>query len=163
MNRRYDKEKYLGLVEKIRTAIPDISLTTDIIVGFPGETEEDFQETLDVVAKAGYDTAFTFIYSKRTGTPAANMPNQIPEEIVKERFNRLLSLVQENGRKYTSRFAGMIKEVLVEEESKENGMLTGRTEHNLLVHFPGDKALIGQFVNVSLDTCKGFYYFGHIV
>ena len=163
MNRRYDKEKYLGLVDKIRTAIPDISLTTDIIVGFPGETEEDFQETLDVVSKANYDTAFTFIYSKRTGTPAASMPDQVPEEVVKERFSRLLALVQENGRKASSRFTGTVKEILVEEESKEKGMLTGRTEHNLLVHFEGDKSLIGQYVNVSLDTCKGFYYFGHLV
>lgn len=163
MNRRYDKEKYLGLVEKIRTAIPDISLTTDIIVGFPGETEEDFLETLDVVQKADYDTAFTFIYSKRTGTPAAKMPDQVPEDVVKERFGRLLSLVQENGRKVSSRFTGTVKEVLVEEESKEKGMLTGRTEHNLLVHFEGDPSMIGTYVNVSLDTCKGFYYFGHVV
>lgn len=163
MNRRYDKEKYLGLVDKIRTAIPDISLTTDIIVGFPGETEEDFQETLDVVSKANYDTAFTFIYSKRTGTPAASMPDQVSEEVVKERFSRLLALVQENGRKASSRFTGTVKEILVEEESKEKGMLTGRTEHNLLVHFEGDKSLIGQYVKVSLDTCKGFYYFGHLV
>ncbi len=163
MNRRYDKEKYLGLVEKIRTAIPDISLTTDIIVGFPGETEEDFQETLDVVRKSEYDTAFTFIYSKRTGTPAASMPDQIPEDVVKERFNRLLTLVQENGRKASSRFTGDVKEILVEEESKEKGMLTGRTEHNLLVHFEGTPDLIGQYVQVKLDTCKGFYYFGHIV
>lgn len=163
MNRRYDKEKYLGLVEKIRTAIPDISLTTDIIVGFPGETEEDFQETLDVVRKSEYDTAFTFIYSKRTGTPAARMPDQIPEDVVKDRFNRLLTLVQENGRKASSRFTGDIKEILVEEESKEQGMLTGRTEHNLLVHFEGTPDLIGQYVQVKLDTCKGFYYFGHIV
>lgn len=163
MNRRYDKEKYLGLVEKIRAAIPDISLTTDIIVGFPGETEEDFLETLDVVEKSNYDTAFTFIYSKRTGTPAASMPNQVPEDVVKERFNRLLTLVQENGRKVSSRFTGTVKEILVEEESKEQGMLTGRTEHNLLVHFPGEKDLIGQFINVHLDSCKGFYYFGHRV
>lgn len=163
MNRRYDKEKYLGLVEKIRAAIPDISLTTDIIVGFPGETEEDFLETLDVVEKSNYDTAFTFIYSKRTGTPAASMPNQVPEDVVKERFNRLLTLVQENGRKVSSRFTGTVKDILVEEESKEQGMLTGRTEHNLLVHFPGEKDLIGQFINVHLDSCKGFYYFGHRV
>ncbi|MDO4340395.1 MAG: tRNA (N6-isopentenyl adenosine(37)-C2)-methylthiotransferase MiaB [Eubacteriales bacterium] len=163
MNRRYDKERYLDLVHKIRTAIPDISLTTDIIVGFPGETEEDFQETLDVVEKCDYDTAFTFIYSKRTGTPAASMPDQIPEDVVKERFDRLLSLVQEKGRAASSRFTGTVKEVLVEEESKDAGVLTGRTEHNLLVHFPGSKDLIGKYVNVSLDECKGFYYFGSIV
>ena len=102
MNRHYDKEKYLGLVEKIRTAVPDISLTTDIIVGFPGETEEDFQETLDVVEKSGFDTAFTFIYSKRSGTPAAKMEDQVPEDVVKDRFDRLLKLVQEKGREVLS-------------------------------------------------------------
>ena len=103
MNRHYDKEKYLGLVEKIRTAVPDISLTTDIIVGFPGETEEDFQETLDVVEKSDFDTAFTFIYSKRSGTPAAKMEDQVPEDVVKDRFDRLLKLVQEKGREVSSR------------------------------------------------------------
>lgn len=163
MNRHYDKEKYLGLVEKIRTAVPDISLTTDIIVGFPGETEEDFQETLDVVEKSDFDTAFTFIYSKRSGTPAAKMENQVPEEVVKDRFDRLLSLVQEKGRKESSRFEGTVQEILVEEESKEKGIFTGRTEYNLLVHFPGCKDLIGKYVKVKLDTCKGFYYFGSLV
>lgn len=163
MNRRYDKERYLNLVEKLRTAIPDISLTTDIIVGFPGETEEDFQETLDVVARCNYDSAFTFIYSKRTGTPAASMPDQVPEEIVKERFDRLLDLVQKTGRTASSRFTGREMEVLVEEENREKGLLTGRTEHNLLVHFPGNKALIGTIQTVRLEECKGFYYFGTIV
>ena len=139
MNRRYDKEKYLELVDKIRKAIPDISLTTDIMVGFPGETEEDFQETLDVVRKANYDTAFTFIYSKRSGTPAAGMENQVPEDVVKDRFSRLLTLVQEKGRENSSRFQGTIQEILVEDENREKGTLTGRTQHNLLVHFPGEK------------------------
>ncbi len=160
MNRRYDKEKYLSLVEKIRKAIPDISLTTDIIVGFPGETEEDFEETLDVVEKAGYDTAFTFLYSKRTGTPAAEMENQVPEEVAKERFNRLLALVQKKGRERSSRFTGTVQEVLVEEESKEKGIFTGRTQYNLLVHFPADESLLGKYVNVRLDECRGFYYLG---
>ena len=113
MNRHYDKEKYLGLVEKIRTAVPDISLTTDIIVGFPGETEENFQETLDVVEKSDFDTAFTFIYSKRSGTPAAKMEDQVPEDVVKDRFDRLLKLVQEKGREVSSRFQGEVQEVLV--------------------------------------------------
>ena len=160
MNRRYDKEKYLSLAEKIRKAIPDISLTTDIIVGFPGETEEDFEETLDVVEKAGYDTAFTFLYSKRTGTPAAEMENQVPEEVAKERFNRLLALVQKKGRERSSRFTGTVQEVLVEEESKEKGIFTGRTQYNLLVHFPADASLLGKYVNVRLDECRGFYYLG---
>ena len=163
MNRRYDKEKYLSLVEKIRNAIPDISLTTDIIVGFPGETEEDFQETLDVVEKAGYDTAFTFLYSNRTGTPAAKMEDQIPEDVAKERFGRLLSLVQEKGRERSSRFAGTVQEVLVEEESKEKGVFTGRTQYNLLVHFPADESLLGKYVNVKLEECRGFYYLGTLV
>ena len=112
MNRHYDKEKYLGLVEKIRTAVPDISLTTDIIVGFPGETEEDFQETLDVVEKSDFDTAFTFIYSKRSGTPAAKMEDQVPEDVVKDRFDRLLKLVQEKGREVSSRFQGEVQEAV---------------------------------------------------
>ena len=163
MNRRYDKEKYLNLVEKIRKAIPDISLTTDIIVGFPGETEEDFQETLDVVAKCGYDTAFTFLYSKRSNTPAAAMENQVPQDVAKERFNRLLALVQQEGRTRSSRFEGSVQEVLVEEESKEKGIFTGRTEYNLLVHFPGSADLLGKYVKVSLDECHGFYYMGSLV
>ena len=163
MNRRYDKEKYLELVQKIRTAIPDISLTTDIIVGFPGETEEDFRDTLDVVDKCDFDTAFTFIYSKRSGTPAAKMENQIPEDVVKDRFDRLLSLVQEKGRQASSRFQGTVQEILVEEESKEKGIYTGRTEYNLLVHVPGCRDLLGKYVKVRLDTCKGFYYFGTLV
>ena len=162
MNRRYDKEKYLNLVDKIRTAIPDISLTTDIIVGFPGETEEDFQETLDVVKKAGYDTAFTFIYSKRTGTPAAAKEDQVPADVTKDRFNRLLALVQEQGRIRSSRFAGTVQEVLVEEESKEKGIFTGRAQYNLLVHFPADESLLGTYVNVKLEECKGFYYLGSL-
>ncbi len=160
MNRRYDKEKYLELVKKIRQAIPDISLTTDLIVGFPGETEEDFLETLDVVRQADYDTAFTFIYSRRSGTPAAAKEDQIPEDVVKDRFDRLLALVQEKGRQVSSRFTGTVQEVLVEEESKEKGIFTGRTQYNLLVHFPGNEEMLGTFVNVKLETCKGFYYLG---
>ena len=160
MNRRYDKEKYLELVEKIRKAVPDISLTTDIIVGFPGETEEDFQDTLDVVEKSCFDTAFTFIYSKRSGTPAAKMENQVSEDVVKDRFDRLLSLVQEKGREASSRFEGTVQEILVEEESKEKGIFTGRTQYNLLVHVPGFQDMLGKYVKVKLDTCKGFYYMG---
>ena len=160
MTRRYDKEKYLELVEKIRKAVPDISLTTDIIVGFPGETEEDFQDTLDVVEKSCFDTAFTFIYSKRSGTPAAKMENQVSEDVVKDRFDRLLSLVQEKGREASSRFEGTVQEILVEEESKEKGIFTGRTQYNLLVHFPGCQDMLGKYVKVKLDTCKGFYYMG---
>ena len=163
MNRRYDKEKYLELVQKIRGAVPDISLTTDIIVGFPGETEEDFLETLDVVDKSDFDTAFTFIYSKRSGTPAAKMEDQVPEDVVKDRFDRLLSLVQEKGRMVSSRFQDTVQEVLVETESKEKGIFTGRTQYNLLVHFPGTSDMLGKYIQVRLDTCKGFYYLGTAV
>ena len=163
MNRRYTKEQYLELAGKIRREIPDISLTTDIIVGFPGETEEDFQETLDVVRRVRYDNAYTFIYSKRTGTPAAAMENQVPPEVTKDRFDRLLALVQELAKEQTARFAGTVQEVLVEEVNDHRpGFLTGRMSNNLLVHFPGEAAQIGQYVNVRLEECKGFYYIGRV-
>ena len=164
MNRRYDKEKYLELVAKIKKAIPDIGLTTDIIVGFPGETEEDFLETMDVVRKVRYDSAFTFIYSKRTGTPAAAMENQVPEDVVKDRFDRLLKEVQNISQEMTARFEGMVEEVLVEGINDHNPeLVTGRMSNNHLVHFPGDASLIGKIVKVHLDECKGFYYLGSIV
>ncbi|MDY3918948.1 MAG: tRNA (N6-isopentenyl adenosine(37)-C2)-methylthiotransferase MiaB, partial [Candidatus Limivivens sp.] len=164
MNRKYTKEQYLTLVDKLRAAIPDISLTTDIIVGFPGETEEDFQETLDVVRRARYDSAFTFIYSKRTGTPAAAMENQVPEDVVKERFDRLLTLVQEISREMSSRLEGQTVPVLVEEvNTHDRGYMTGRLANNLLVHFPGEESLLGKIVNVHLTESKGFYYLGNIV
>ena len=161
MNRRYTKESYLDLVERIRKAVPDISLTTDIIVGFPGETEEDFQETLDVVRKVRYDSAFTFIYSKRTGTPAAAMDNQIPEDVVKDRFDRLLKLVQDISSKMSGRWEGTTQEVLVEGMNEQDPhLVSGRMTNNVLVHFPGDASMIGQFHQVHLDECKGFYYMG---
>lgn len=161
MNRRYTKEQYLELVDKLRGAIPDISLTTDIIVGFPGETEEDFQETLDVVRKVGYDSAFTFLYSKRTGTPAAVMENQIPEDVAKDRFSRLLAEVQEIAKERSSRFQGQVLPALVEEVNTHTpGLMTGRLANNLLVHFPGDRGLLGQIRDVRLDESRGFYYMG---
>lgn len=161
MNRRYTKESYLSLVEKIRNAIPDISLTTDIIVGFPGESEEDFLDTLDMVEKVRYDQAFTFIYSKRTGTPAASMDNQIPEDVVKHRFNRLLDKVNSISNQQIKRFGGKVKDVLVEEiNHQDDALLTGRTDENITVHFKGDKELIGEIVSVKLIECRGFYYIG---
>ena len=163
MNRRYTKEQYLDLVDRLRAAVPDISLTTDIIVGFPGETEEDFEETLDVVRRVRYDGAFTFIYSKRTGTPAAAMEDQVPEEIVKERFDRLLKEVQTIASEVIKRHEGTVQEVLVEEtDTHEPGYLTGRLSGNTLVHFKGDPSLIGTIVRVSLDEAKGFYYMGSL-
>ncbi len=164
MNRKYTKEQYLELADKIRRAVPGISLTTDIIVGFPGETEEDFQETMDVVEKVGFDSAFTFIYSKRTGTPAAAMENQVPEDVVKDRFDRLLKKVQETGSKVSGRDVHTVQEVLVEEiNDHDSSLVTGRLGNNTVVHFPGDASLIGTIVKVSLDEFKGFYYMGTMI
>ncbi len=161
MNRKYTKEQYVALAQKLRREIPDLSLTTDIIVGFPGETEEDFEETLDVVRKVRYDSAFTFIYSRRTGTPAAVMEDQVPEEVVKERFSRLLTLVQDISREMSARVQGQTLPVLVESvNGQDEHLVTGRLGNNLLVHFPGTEELIGQTVNVYLKECKGFYYIG---
>lgn len=164
MNRRYTKEQYVELALKIRREIPDIAITTDIIVGFPGETPEDVNETIDVVRTVKYDNAFTFIYSKRTGTPAAAMENQVPEETVREGFDRLLKVVQDTAKERVSRYQGMVMEALVEEVNEhDSSLLTGRLSNNTLVHFPGDPSIIGSLVNVSLDECHGFYYVGHMV
>ena len=161
MNRHYTKERYLEIVDKLRAAVPDISITTDIIVGFPGETEEDFQETMDVVRKVRFDSAFTFIYSKRTGTPAAKMPGEVPEDLVKDRFDRLLALVQETGREVSGRDVGKTLPVLVEERNRQDpGMVSGRLTNNTMVHFPGGAELIGSIVPVKLLESKGFYYIG---
>ncbi|MDC7295207.1 MULTISPECIES: tRNA (N6-isopentenyl adenosine(37)-C2)-methylthiotransferase MiaB [unclassified Butyrivibrio] len=164
MNRKYTKDSYLALVDKIRTKLPEVAITTDIIVGFPGETREDVDDTIDVVNKAHFDNAFTFIYSKRTGTPAAGFPDQVPEELVKENFDRLLLVVQENARKQAEKLQGRIEEVLVEGVNEhDSSLLTGRMSNNTLVHFPGDEQLIGSLVKVSLDECHGFYYMGKMV
>ena len=141
--------------------MPDISLTTDIIVGFPGETEEDFQDTLDVVRKVQYDSAFTFIYSKRTGTPAAVMEEQVPSEIVKDRFDRLLNEVQEISARMCARHQGTVQTALVESmNDHDDTLVTGRLGSNLLVHFPGDASMIGKFCKVRLGECRGFYFIG---
>ena len=164
MNRRYTKEQYLALAEKIRREIPDISLTTDIIVGFPGETAEDVEETIDVIKRVRYDNAFTFIYSKRTGTPAAAMENQVPEAEVKVNFDKVLKTVQEMAKEQVGRFRGQIMDALVEElNEQEEGLVTGRLSNNTIVHFPGDASLIGKIVNVKLEECHGFYYIGKMV
>lgn len=164
MNRRYDKEKYLSLVEKIRTAIPDISITTDIIVGFPGETYEDVMETVDVIKKARFDNAFTFIYSKRTGTPAASMPNQVDEETVKKHFDIVLKTVQNMAEERTARFMGQTVSVLCEEcNDQDDTLMDGRMSSNTVVHFKGDKSMIGKIFNVKLTNFHGFYYDGEIV
>ena len=163
MNRKYTKEQYLDLADRIRKAVPDIALTTDIIVGFPGETEEDFRETLDVVRRVRYDSAFTFIYSKRTGTPAAVMEDQIPGDVVKDRIDRLLKEVQTISKEMAERFTGSCQKVLVEEKNSQmEGYVTGRLSNNHVVHFRGPESLIGQIVEVRLDECRGFYYMGSL-
>ncbi|MFV0364474.1 MAG: tRNA (N6-isopentenyl adenosine(37)-C2)-methylthiotransferase MiaB [Suipraeoptans sp.] len=164
MNRKYTKESYLEVAEKIKKAIPDISLTTDIIVGFPGETQEDFEDTLDVVRKVRYDSAFTFLYSKRSGTKAAVMEDQVDDTIAKSRFNVLLSEVQRISRQVTGVHVGQIMDALVEEiNTQDSSLVTGRLSNNLLVHFKGDGNLIGKIVNVKLKECKGFYYLGELI
>ena len=161
MNRHYTKEQYLELVKKIRAAVPAIVLTTDIIVGFPGETEEDFLETMEVVKEVQYDSAFTFIYSKRTGTPAATKEDQVSPEVVKDRFDRLLHVVQEIGSQKAGALQGTVQKVLIEEiNAQDEHLVTGRLSNNSVVHVPGGADLIGKIVNVSLDECKGFYYLG---
>lgn len=163
MNRRYTKEQYLALAEKIRREIPDIAITTDIIVGFPGETPEDVEDTLDVIRRVKYDNAFTFVYSRRTGTPAAAMADQVPEDRVREGFDRVLKLVQDTARERVAGYQGREAEVLVEEvNTHDGGLLTGRMSNNTLVHFPGEPELVGRMVRVSLDQCQGFYYMGHM-
>lgn len=162
MNRRYTKEQYLALAEKIRREIPDIAITTDIIVGFPGEEIADLDETIDVVKKVKYDNAFTFIYSKRTGTPAAAM-EQVPEHVVKEGFDRLLKVVQDTARQQAFLLKGKTLEALVEDVNEQDAsFLTGRLSNNTIVHFKGDKGLIGKIVPVYLKECCGFYYLGEI-
>ncbi len=164
MNRKYTKEQYLELVDKIHTMLPDVAITTDIIVGFPGESASDVDETIDVVKKAQFDNAFTFIYSKRTGTPAAGFEDQVPEDVVKENFDRLLKVVQETAKRQSEKLTGLTMEALVEGVNEHDStLLTGRLSNNTLVHFKGDEELIGSIVKVSLDECHGFYFMGSMV
>ena len=161
MNRQYTKEGYLALAEKIRREIPDIAITTDIIVGFPGETKEDIEDTLDVIRRVEYDGAFTFIYSKRAGTPAAVMEDQVPAEESRKNFEPVLAAVQECSKKRAALRTGTIEEVLVEEVSDHDpDYVSGRLSSNLVVHFRGGPELIGTIVRVLLSECHGFYYIG---
>lgn len=161
MNRKYTKEHYLNLVEKLKAAIPDIAITTDIIVGFPGETEDDFEETIEVVKKVEYDSAFTFLYSVREGTIAATMGDQIPDEIKHQRFDKLLDVLYPIVLEKNQQCIDKVYPVLV--ESAEGGQLTGRTEHFRLVHFKGSEDLVGQIVNVKINSVKTFHTEGIIV
>ena len=164
MNRHYTKEYYLDLAKKIREEIPDVTFTTDIIVGFPGESEEDFLETIDLVKKVQYDSAFTFIYSRRNHTPADRMENQISDDVKHDRFNRLVEVVNEGIVASNKAAEGKVYEVLVEGTSKnDETKLTGRTRNGKLVNFDGCKEMIGKLVNVKIVEAKSFSLVGEII
>ena len=169
MNRRYTADHYRGLVDKVRAVCPDISLSTDIIVGFPGETEEDFQATYDLVKSIGYSQVFTFIYSRREGTPAAKMADTTPREVIQARFESLVDLVQDSAHEQNQRFAGRTLDVLIEGTSKRDGsMCTGHSPHNVTVHakLPEGMAierLQGTIVPVHIDEAKTWYLSGEII
>ena len=163
MNRHYDSKNYFERAEKLRAAMPDISISTDIIVGFPGETEEDFEATLDMVKRMRYDAAYTFIYSEREGTPAASFPDKVPEEIIKERFQRLLSVQNSIAGENCRRLEGRSLPVLFEEiNEKDPSLINGRLENNSLVHVKGDASLIGSIRDVRLIKAHSFYYTGEL-
>ncbi len=164
MNRRYTKEQYISLALKIREQIPDVSITTDIIVGFPGEEDCDIDDTIDVIRRVGYDNAFTFIYSKRAGTPAASMPDQVPDREKNRMFDRVLAAVQETAHARAGLLTGRTMEALAEEVNvKDSSYITCRLSNNMLVHVPGDPSMIGKMLQVRLDECRGFYFFGRVV
>ena len=164
MNRRYTKEAYLDLIDYMKAKIPEISLTTDIIVGFPGETEEDFLETLDVLKKVRYDNIYSFIYSPRKGTPAAELECKVPTEVQSDRFDRLLKLQHSISNENNQTVVGEIKKILVEGISKNNPeMYTGRLESGRLVHFACDTDLTGEIINVRIDRAETFNLFGTVV
>ena len=161
MNRKYTKEQYLELVKKMKTKIPNLTLSTDIIVGFPGETDEEFEDTLDVVEKVKFEQVYMFIYSRRVGTPGERMENQVPEEIKHKRFDKLKALVESQIEENNQKYIGIIEKVLVEGTSKNNEqMLTGRTDSNKVVIFEGDKSLIGNMVDLKIVSEHMWYLKG---
>ncbi len=161
MNRKYTKEQYLELVEKMKREIPNLTLSTDIIVGFPGETDEEFEDTLDVVRKVKFEQVYMFIYSRRVGTPGDRMENQIPEDIKHKRFDRLKALVESQIEENNQKYIGTIQKVLVEGESKNNDkMLTGRTDSNKVVIFEGDKELKDQIIDLKIVSEHMWYLKG---
>lgn len=158
MNRRYTKEQYLNLVEKIRAKIPGIALSTDVIVGFPGETNEDFEDTMDIIEKVRFDSIFSFIYSRRNGTPAAKMEDVLSAEQIHKNFDRLLERQKEIGLEKNMKYNGKTVEILVEGRSKSNPeFMTGRTESNKLIHFEGSDELTGKYINVKITKVLTFY------
>jgi len=161
MNRKYTAEKYMEIVEKLRKKVPDISLTTDIIAGFPGETNEDFEETLKLLEKVRYDTIFSFIYSKRKGTPAAEMEDCLTEEEKHKNFDKMIELQNKISREINESYVGKTVEVLVEGESKTNpDILSGRCEQNKIVNFRGEKSLVGKIIKVKITEAKTWSLFG---
>ena len=161
MNRKYTKEQYLNLVEKMKAKIPNLTLSTDIIVGFPGETDEEFEDTLDVVEKVKFEQVYMFIYSRRVGTPGDRMENQIPEEIKHTRFDKLKALVESQIAENNQKYIGTTQKILVEGTSKNNEqMLTGRTDSNKVVVFEGDKKLIGNMAEIEIVSEHMWYLKG---
>ena len=161
MNRKYTKEQYLNLVEKMKNKIPNLTLSTDIIVGFPGETDEEFEDTLDVVRKVKFEQVYMFIYSRRVGTPGDKMENQVPDDIKHVRFDKLKSLVESQIEENNKKYIGTIQKVLVEGESKNNKeMLTGRTDSNKVVIFEGNKDLINQIIDLKIVSEHMWYLKG---
>ncbi|MEG1067179.1 MAG: tRNA (N6-isopentenyl adenosine(37)-C2)-methylthiotransferase MiaB [Anaerovoracaceae bacterium] len=164
MNRKYTREQYLEVVNKLKKAVPEITISTDFIVGFPGETEKDFQDTLNLVKEVEFDSAFTFLYSIRQGTPAEKFEDQIPEDVKHQRFNRLVDIVNQFSAEKNAKYNGKIERVLVEGLSKTNSeVLTGRTEGYKTVNFHGNKDIIGQLVDVEITEGKTFSLDGILV
>ena len=164
MNRKYTREQYLEIVRKVKAAIPDVVLTTDIIAGFPGETNEDFEETLSILKEVEYDTIFSFIYSKRVGTPAAEMEDCLTDEEKHTNFNKMLEVQNEISKRKNDMYEGTVQKVLVEGVSKNNeSTLTGRTEGGKVVNFAGDDSLIGEMVNVKITSSQTWSLFGEII
>ena len=161
MNRHYDTEKYLGTVEYLRKKIPDVTISSDIIVGFPGETEEDFEGTLNMLEKVRFDMTYSFIYSPRKDTPAAAMECQIPDEVKGERFNRLLALQNDIALEKNKPMEGAILRVLCDGPSKNNdNVYSGRTEGNKIVLFDGNESDIGNFVELKIVRAETFALYG---
>lgn len=164
MNRKYTKEQYLNLVEKMKNKIPNLTLSTDIIVGFPGETDEEFEDTLEVVEKVKFEQVYMFIYSRRVGTPGDKMQNQIPEDIKHKRFDKLKALVESQIEENNKKYIGTTQKILVEGESKNNSnMLSGRTESNKVVIFEGSKELIDKIINIKIISQHMWYLKGEIL
>jgi tRNA-2-methylthio-N6-dimethylallyladenosine synthase len=164
MNRSYTGADYLALVSRLYAAMPDLALTTDVIVGFPGETEADFEDTMSVVRAASYDAAFTFIYSPRAGTPAAAMPDQVPKEIVQPRFDRLVTEIQSSAHAKNVPLVGTVQRVLFEGTSKrDSGVLMGRTAGNKVVHVRSAADMAGRSADVLIDDAQTWFLLGSLI